>query len=566
MSDPPPYQAFTALLPVLVAERRGMLVSYLVGAASALALAAISVLTAWGVGHAVVERTPPAASWWIALSALVLIRTLLTWQEMDVSHALAYRVLARLRMALFDSYARSVPGRRREHSGRAASVVMGDIEKLEFFYAHTVAQVATAITVFLGALACASALLVEAGIVMLAGSIVVASSAALGARAVRDLGCREQHARTAMSVGIADALGALREVLAYGLVARVVGDALDVTDRATSIGRRREMLTQLVTAIREITVTAVVIGVIVTSAHAAGILANGLEPRFSPAVLPALVALALVGVSAVTDVTTTITQLHPLVTSARRVVDGIHQPAVVTPPATPQPVPAGPLGLRFHEVSFSYDDATPALADWTADIEPGEHVALSGPSGSGKSTLVALTARLWDPVSGTISVVDTSGRLVPLSLLEDGALRGAIAMIDQDTTLFHGTVRDNLNRGADPSSDEHLQAVLHRVGADEWISLDADLGQGGLRLSGGQQARLCLARALARRPRILLIDEVTASLDSETEQVISDVIADFVGTVLIVSHRAETLRRVDRIVRVEPPSRSRSATSVPARS
>ncbi|MGO1410474.1 MAG: ATP-binding cassette domain-containing protein, partial [Microbacterium sp.] len=103
---------------------------------------------------------------------------------------------------------------------------------------------------------------------------------------------------------------------------------------------------------------------------------------------------------------------------------------------------------------------------------------------------------------------------------------------------------------SDSNSNGIKPGPIH--GAIEWIGLDDHLGQSGLRLSGGQQARLCLARALARKPRILLVDEVTASLDPGTEQAISDVIAEYDGTVLIASHRAETLARLDRIITTNP--------------
>ncbi|MFF5989422.1 ABC transporter ATP-binding protein [Prauserella flavalba] len=563
MTTIPPPRTFRALLPVLRPEWRGMLGSYLIGTASAMALAALSVLTAWAVGHAVVERALPGPGWWIVLTGLVVVRTVLTWREMDVSHALAYRVLARLRMALFDAYARSVPGRRREHSGHAASVAMDDIEKLEFFYAHTIAQLGASITVFLTCLATAFAFLPEAGIVLLAGSVLVATSAFYGAGVIRRLGATEQQERSSLSVRIVDALGALREVLAYGLTSRIIADTVDATTRITAIARRRELLTQLVTAIREFIVTAVVIGVIATSALAVGVLSSTAEPRLSPALLPALVALAIAGVSATTDATTTLTQLHPLVASAQRVADGINRPPVVTAPTSPRPLPDGPLGLRFRDVSFSYDDRPTTLSSWSADIAAGEHVGLTGPSGSGKSTLLALAARLWDPSSGSIELVARDGATLPLNQLDDTALRGAVALVDQDATLFHGTVRDNLLRGTTPLPDEELTAILHRVGTAEWIGLDDDLGQSGLRLSGGQQARLCLARALVRQPRILLVDEVTASLDPGTERAISNVIADFTGTALIASHRAETLSRLDRSIDIGSEHTHRT-TDVPA--
>ncbi|MFW5418728.1 ABC transporter ATP-binding protein [Nocardiopsis sp. CNT-189] len=540
-----------ALLPALRPEWRGMLWSYLVGTASALALAALTVLTAWAVGHAVAERTPPGPAWWIAVLVLVLLRTVLTWREMDVSHALAYRVLARLRMALFDAYARSVPGRRREHSGRAAAVAMGDIEKLEFFYAHTIAQLGASATVFLAAAATAGALLPEAAAVMLAGSAAIATTSLYWARTARRLGEQEQHERSALSARIVDALGALREVLAYRLAPRIIADTDAATGRAAAITRRRELLAQLVDAVRELIVTAVVIGVI---AAAAGVLTGGAGAGPSPAVLPALVALAVTGVAAVTEATTTLTRLHPLVAAADRVAAGIGRPPVTAAPRAPRRPPDGPLGLRFRDVSFAYDGRPPVLASWSAEIAPGEHAGLAGPSGAGKSTVIALAARLWDPASGAVELVAADGGGVPLTDIDDASLRRAVALVDQDATLFHGTVRDNLLRGAEPRPDGDLAAVLEQVGAADWIGLDDDLGEDGVRLSGGQRARLCLARALVRRPRVLLVDEVTASLDPATEQAVSDAIAGFDGTVLISSHRGETLARCGHVIDITAPA------------
>ncbi|WP_017627598.1 ABC transporter ATP-binding protein [Nocardiopsis chromatogenes] len=555
-------RALRGLLPALRPEWRGMLWSYLVGTASALALAALTVLTAWAVGRAVVEGEPPGPAWWTAVIGLVVLRTVLTWQEMDVSHALAYRVLARLRMALFDAYARSVPGRRREHSGRAATVAMGDIEKLEFFYAHTVAQLGASATVFLAALATATALLPEAGAVMLVGSAAVAASAFAWARTARRLGEEEQRERSALSARMVDALGALREVLAYGLAPRIVDETDAATAGAVVTTRRRELVEQLVTALRELIVTAVVIGVIAVSASAAGVLSGagaaappgGAGAALSPALLPALVALAVAGVAATTEAATTLTRLHPLVAGADRVAAGINRPPVVSEPTAAREVPRGPLGLRFRQVDFAYDGREPVLASWSAELAPGEHVGLAGPSGAGKSTAVALAARLWDPAAGAVELVGADGRGVALSDLDDAGLRGAVALVDQDATLFHGTVRENLLRGSGPRPDAELAALLERVGADGWIGLDDDLGESGVRLSGGQRARLCLARALVREPRVLLVDEVTASLDPATERAISDVIADYDGTVLIASHRAQTLARCDRVIGIAAPA------------
>ncbi|WP_058234299.1 amino acid ABC transporter ATP-binding/permease protein [Devriesea agamarum] len=540
---------FRALLPALRPEWPGMINSYIVGTISALSLVALTVLSAWGVGHAVIERTLPQLWWWLTLIGLVIARTILTWREMDVSHSVAYRVLARLRMTLFDSYARSIPGKNRTHSGHSASVAMDDIEKLEFFYAHTVAQIATSITVFLASAITAFTMLPAAAGAVVLGGAAIATSATFWARTTRRLGADEQHERADIAVSIVDALGALREVLTYGLAPQITESIRKRTVRVTNILRRREILAQVVTSARELIVAIVVIGVVAASTLT--------SQELSPALLPPLIALAIAGISALTDATATATQLHPLTASAQRVSTEIHRPPVVQPVTTQHSLPTGPLGLRFCDVTFGYENREATLRSFNLDVAPGSQVGLSGPSGSGKSTLVSLASRLWDPDQGEVKIYGTDGSALPLTHIPDDQLRQAVAVVDQDATLFHGTVRENLLRGAPERSDQELRDVLDQVGATGWITLDDHVGQHGVRLSGGQQARLCLARALIRSPRILLVDEVTANLDPVTEQAISRIIAAYQGTVLMVSHREDTLAHMGRLVdlhNVEKPS------------
>lgn len=540
MTAPGTASVFARLLPSLRPEWRRIGAIVAISTMSTLALAAIAVLAALGVGQAVVHGAWPPAVWWAGLVALVLLRTVLTWREMDVSHALAYRVLARLRMALFDSFSRSVPGRRREHSGRAAAVTMTDIEKLEFFYAHTVAQIGASLTLFGIAVIGTAIVMPLASLVVVIGGALIASTALWGARPARRIGTVEQQEREEQSERLADAFGAMREILAYGLRERVVRDAVEGTRRAARIAARRALVTEAVGCARDLVVTAVVFGILLLAVFTGG----------DPAVLPAIIALGVAGVAAIGEASHTVTELHPLAASARRVDGALSRPAVVSEAAEPVPLPAGPLGLRFDEVSFSYDDATEALQGWSVHVAPTEHVGLAGASGAGKSTAIALAARLWDPSSGAVSLVDASGCTYPLTAVTDDDLRGAVAVVEQDPRLFHGTVRENLLRGAAHRDDTALRAALVLVGADDGIDLDDRIGEHGVRLSGGQRARLALARALVREPRVLLVDEVTASLDPETERRISGVLADFDGTVLIASHRRETLERLRRVIRL----------------
>ncbi len=536
------------LIPPLRPEWRRIVGSYVLATTSLLALAAIGVLAALGVGGAVVHGAWPPAVWWVAMVVLVLLRTLLTWREMDVSHALAYRVLARLRVALFDAYARSVPARRREHSGRAASVAMTDIEKLEFFYAHTLAQIGASVTLFVAALGVAAALMPAAALVMVSGAVLVALTARAGAGAARRVGEEEQVERERLSERLVDALGALREILAYGLRDRVVADAVEGTRRSVRTARRRELLSGIIDGSRELILTGVLVGVV-----ASALIVGGVGDARSAALAPAVVALAVAGVAAIADAAHTLSELHPLVASAARVDAGLRRPPVVAPVVDARPLPAGPLGIRFRDVEFSYDDRTRVLRRWSAEVHPGEHVGIAGPSGAGKSTVIALAARLWDPDGGEIALVDGEGRGMPLREVSEEDLRAAVAVVEQDARLFHGSVRENLLRGTGGRSDAELVGILDRVGARDWISLDDELGEHGVRLSGGQRARLALARALCREPRILIVDEITASLDPATERAISQVLAEVDATVIVASHRRETLERLGRVLRVDPP-------------
>lgn len=540
MTRPAAVGAFARLIPALEPERRAMVGSFAAATASAGTLVALTVLIAAGVGHAVVDGTSPDAWWWCTVAALVVARTVLTWHEMDVSHALAYRVLARLRSVLFDAYARSAGAHRRAHSGQSASVAMDGIERLEFFYAHTVAQMGASLVVFVGAVGAAAALAPITAVVTAVGGLLVLCTSSAWARTAQRLGAADDQARESVSVRVVDALGALREVLSYGITRQIVGAVADATDRANAVHRRRELAERRSETVRDVVVTAVTVGVLAA--------ADG-----APALLPALVALALAGVSAASDVAATATRLHPLTADAVRVADQIEAPAASAEPVDPRPVPDGELGIGFDRVRFAYDGGRDVLRSWTLRVAPGEHIGLVGPSGSGKSTVLALAARLHDPVDGRILLVGRTGS-VGLTDVADADLRSVVAVVDQDATMFSGTVRDNLLRGTHHRGDAELTAVLDRVGVADRVRLDDELGQSGLRLSGGQRARLALARALVREPRVLLVDEVTASLDPETERTVSATLAEFDGTLLVATHRSETLARMHRVVDVGPRS------------
>lgn len=527
--------ALTALGAELRHERGPIAATVAVVTSSLLALGGLAVGSAYVVGHAVVEGRTPGLAAWLLLGALVVVRALLTWVEMDLSHALAFRVLARLRTALFDRYAVALPTRRRENTGHAAATALTDTERLEFFYAHTVAQlVAAVVNALLGVVLLALVDPALAGVV-LAALLVVAATSWLGRARLRALGAEATTLAAELSARVVDVLGGLREVLGYGLGPRVREEVAAHGAAAARAAGRVEVLTRLLTGLREA----------VTVLAAASVLVVVALGDVPPADGAALVVLALVTLAPAADAAATLAQLQPLVASAERVHAELVRPPAVAPAADPVALPGGPLGLAFRATTFAYDDR-PVLDALDLVLAPGEHVGLTGPSGAGKSTVVALAGRLWDPDAGTVALT-AAGRDLPLDRLADADLRAAVAVVEQDAALFAGTVADGLLAGTSASRAD-LDHLLDAVGLTGTIGPEDVLGESGVRLSGGQRARLRLVRALLRRPRVLVVDEPTADLDARAAARVEDLLRSYDGTVLVVSHRPSTLAVTDRVV------------------
>jgi ATP-binding cassette subfamily B protein len=213
----------------------------------------------------------------------------------------------------------------------------------------------------------------------------------------------------------------------------------------------------------------------------------------------------------------------------------------------PHPVPLGDLrSLEFDSVSFQHNSANrPAVCNVNFELNRGETIAFVGPSGAGKTTLVKLLVGLYPPKEGSVRYngIDSSD-------IDPDELRGQIGFVTQDTQLFSGTIRENLLFVRPDASDAECLEVLHRSAADSLLAradkgLDTLIGEGGVKVSGGEKQRLSIARALLRRPRLLVFDEATSSLDSITEEEITRTIRD-VGErsdviTILIAHRLSTV-------------------------
>ncbi|MDB4939885.1 MAG: ABC-type multidrug transport system, ATPase and permease component [Candidatus Doudnabacteria bacterium] len=225
---------------------------------------------------------------------------------------------------------------------------------------------------------------------------------------------------------------------------------------------------------------------------------------------------------------------------------------------TPEnPVEIGEVkDLEFKDVTFKHLTAnTNALSDVSFKTKIGETIAFVGPSGSGKTTLVKLLVGLYQPLAGAVLYNHHPGNAIDLN-----KLRVQIGLVTQDAQLFAGTIRENLLFANPKATDAEVHDVLHKAAADSLLAradkgLDTVIGEGGVKVSGGEKQRLSIARALLRHPNILVFDEATSALDSITEEEISKTIRDVSTTkehmTVLIAHRLSTIMHADRIFVLE---------------
>ncbi len=258
--------------------------------------------------------------------------------------------------------------------------------------------------------------------------------------------------------------------------------------------------------------------------------------------------------------------------SFERVFEVLDLQPLVTEKLDARPLPDGPLGIDVDQVSFRYpsaDDVSlaslestssgdrgagqPVLHDVSLEVEPGQLVALVGPSGAGKTTLTALVSRLYDPTSGAVRVGGVDLRDVTM-----GSLHDAVGVVTQDAHLFHDTIRANLVYAKPDATEEHMRSALAAAQVLRLVDslpegLDTVVGDRGHRLSGGEKQRLAIARLLLKGPRVVVLDEATAHLDSESEVAVQRALdAALAGrTSLVIAHRLSTVRGADQILVVD---------------
>lgn len=445
------------------------------------------------------------------------------WAEQVCGHSAAFRLLADMRVGLYDALVARGAAPGGAAGGRVMAVATRDIGVIEVFFAHTISPTICAAIATVAALIWA---VVDpaAG----AGAVVVLVACLALGWALPFI--RRRGAESALRGEIAqrmseDARGR-EEIASLGAGPARLRGLAEVEDRLS----------------RDVTATGVVNGLRRGLATIWPWLGAGLMWWATGSLTAAAVVLAL---GPVFDGVEGFARILPITLgSARRYFDELDRPVEIPEPEDPRPLPAGPLGLRLESVSLGYGHG-PIVADLSLEVPAGGSLGVIGPSGGGKSTLVSALVRQLDPQAGRVVLTGADGE-VDVRQVATRELRSVVGLVEQSPAILRGSVLENLRMGQPDLGEEDARRALVAAHARE-IALDAQAEE----LSGGQQQRVGLARVLARSPRILILDEATSHQDALGQKELTDMLARLKNvTVIVVAHRRSALVHVDDVLEI----------------
>jgi ATP-binding cassette, subfamily C, bacterial CydCD len=530
---------------------RGRLaLTFVLGVVRVLALIGVGVLGALAVRA--VRHGEPAGALLLGLGVVAPLAGILHWIESWLAHDVAYRLLADMRIAAFrklDALAPAYLTRRR--TGDLVGVATHDVELIEYFFAHTVTPALVAVLVPLGVLAVLGAFAWPLALVLVPFLAFSALVPVLARSRIDRLGSAAREASGDLGAHVVDTVQGIGEIVAYGRVS-AWGDALAVKARRFADLRLpflRDLAMQ--TGLQEI---ATGFGGLAVIAVGAWLTRAG---RLDAAALPLLTLLALSAFVPLWEVAQVGRQLADTLGAARRLYAVEAEPVPVTdgPGVAGLPAARGTNGravaVELADVTFAYPGRPrPALDGVSLSVEAGSTVAVVGPSGAGKTTVASLLLRFWDPQIGRVRM---SGHDLRDYALDD--LRRRIALVAQDTYLFHDTLRANILLARPDAADAALRAALERAALAEVVDglpdgLDTIVGERGARLSGGQRQRVAIARAFLKDAPVLVLDEATSHLDAVSEAAVRQALERLARdrTTLVIAHRLSTIRDADAIV------------------
>ncbi|MCR9002260.1 heme ABC transporter ATP-binding protein/permease CydC [Rahnella perminowiae] len=543
------------LLPYLALYRRHgfrLLLGIILAIVTLLASIGLLTLSGWFLAASAVAGAAGLYSFNYMLPAAgvrgaAIFRTAGRYAERLVSHDATFRVLAHLRVFTFTKIMPLSPGGiARFRQADLLNRLVADVDTLDHLYLRVISPLVSALVVII--LVTAGLSFLDLKLALTLGGIMLVLMLILPVifyRAGKPAGRELTALRSDYRMQLASWLQGQSELVVFGAQPRFRQQLNDIEQRWMLRQQQQAKLTGLsqamVIAAAGLTVTLML-----------WLAAGGISEFPQPGALIALfVFTPLAAFEALGPVAAAFQHLGQVIASAQRVSQIIDQPADVTFPSQ-GPLAGEQISLSLKKVNFTYPgQPLPVLQNITLDIRAGEHIALLGQTGCGKSTLLQLLTRGWDISSGSLEI---NGHAI--EGYDEATLRAMITVVSQRAHVFNTTLRENLRMASPHSTDEQLAEALRQVDLHKLLEnegLNAWLGEGGRQLSGGEQRRIGLARALLHNAPLWLLDEPTEGLDAETEQHILALLHKHCQnkTLLLVTHRLHGLEALDRICVME---------------
>lgn len=474
-----------------------------------------------------------------------IIRTAGRYAERLVSHDATFRVLSHLRVFTFSRLLPLSPGGlARFRQAELLNRLVADVDTLDHLYLRVLSPLISALVIIV-VVVCGLAWL-DVHLALTLGGIMLLLLIGLPIlfyHAGKPVGAALTSLRADYRTQLVGWIRANAELAIYGALGRF-RDQLEEKERQWQQQQQRQA------ALGALAQGIMILASGLTFTLILWLAAGGIADDPTPGALIALFVFAtLAAFESLAPVAGAFQQLGQVMASAQRVAQLIDQTPQIRFPEQGKVLDEdAAIALSIEDVHFRYPgQSRTVLNGVTLTLRAGEHVALLGRTGCGKSTLLQLLTRAWECDQGTIRLND-----LPLDSLDEGALRAACAVVSQRVHIFSATLRDNLLLADPEASDAQLSEALRAVGLERLLedrALDAWLGDGGRPLSGGEQRRLGIARALLHRAPLLLLDEPTEGLDAETERQILALLRQHCAqkSLLLVTHRLQGLAQMDRI-------------------
>ena len=505
-----------------------------IGAVSALAVRAV-------------KTGEPFVDLLILLAVLAPVAGVFHWFESWIAHDMAFRLLAEMRIALFEKLDRLAPAYMvRRRTGDMVAMATHDVETVEYFFAHTVAPAFVAVlipSIVVGVLVFFGWELAAA---LLPFLVLVAMTPFFTRKRIDELGSRAREALGELNAHAVDTIQGLGEIVAFQRTPERRAELIERTENhhVVRLPFFRDLTFQ--TSLLEVATGLGGLAVVVAGA----VLVDA--GRLESGILPLLTLLSMAAFLPISEISNVGRQLADTLGSTRRLYAVDNEPVPVKDgPGVAEDTGARGLPIELDGVDFQYEAGNRRALHGAAFESPaGKTVALVEPSGAGKTTIAHLLMRFWDPEEGAIRL---GGRDLRDYTLDD--LRRRIALVAQDTYLFNDTLRANILI-ANPDADEvALMAAIDRASLGEFVAglpdgLETKVGERGMRLSGGQRQRVAIARAFLKDAPVLILDEATSHLDAVNEHAVREALEELMAdrTTIVIAHRLSTVRGADLIV------------------